>query len=356
MDSCPTPRAQLYRASPGNWQAHSSAEMLRRVAGLAQALADLGVRADDRVGIFMPNSPEWHVSDFAIMGLGAVGVPIYYNESCERLTYIWNDSGTKVTIVSGEEQARKLATCRANLPALEKIIAVNPSNEVRGEFLDYASLISGAGDAEIADYRRRAALVKPGQLATLIYTSGTTGEPKGVMLTHSNLSSNSIDATSTIGYFRDDVQLSFLPLSHVYERIFDYTAIFHGVAIAYLEKIDDLATAFLEVHPTIAAAVPRVFEKSYANILAKGHEEQGIRRKIFDWAIRVAGEACSWKAYGESPSLSVRLKWNLANRLVYSKIREGVGGKFRFFYSGGAPLEKGLAEFFWTIGLPLYQG
>ncbi|HXT87214.1 MAG TPA: long-chain fatty acid--CoA ligase [Verrucomicrobiae bacterium] len=356
MDSCATPRAQIYRVSPGNWQAYSSAELLRRVAGLAQAFTNLSVRADDRVGMFMPNSPEWHVSDFAIMGLGAVGVPIYYNESPERLAYIWNDSGAKVAIVSGAEQARKLAACRANLPALEKVIAVNPPEELRKDFLDYADQISNAGETEIAEYRRRAALVKPGQLATLIYTSGTTGEPKGVMLTHSNLSSNSIDATSTIGYFRDDVQLSFLPLSHVYERIFDYTAMFHGVAIAYLEKIDDLATAFLEVHPTIAAAVPRVFEKSYANILAKGHHEQGMRRKIFDWAIHVAGEACPWKAYGESPSLAVRLKWNLANRLVYSKIREGVGGKFRFFYSGGAPLEKGLAEFFWTIGLPLYQG
>ena len=356
VDASPNARAQMYRVSPGNWQAYSSAEMLRRVAGLARALTSLGVAADDRVGIFMANSPEWHVSDFAVMGLGAVGVPIYFNESCERLTYIWNDSGTKVAIIAGAEQAQRLAGCRANLPALEKIIAVNPPEELREGFLDYSSLISGAGGAEVAEYRRRAALVKPGQLATLIYTSGTTGEPKGGMLTHSNLSSNSIDATSTIGYFREDVQLSFLPLSHVYERIFDYTAIFHGVSIAYLEKIDDLATALLEVHPTIAAAVPRVFEKSYANILAKGHQEQGMRRKIFDWAIGVAGEACSWKAYGESPALSVRVKWNIANRLVYSKIREGVGGKLRFFYSGGAPLEKGLAEFFWTIGLPLYQG
>ncbi len=356
VDASPNPRAQMYRVSPGNWQAHSSAEMLRRVAGLARALASVGVLADDRVGIFMANSPEWHVSDFAIMGLGAVGVPIYFNESSERLTYIWNDSGTKVAIVAGAEQARKLAACRPNLPALEKIIAVNAPEELREDFLDYSSLVSGAGDAEIAEYRRRSALVKPGQLATLIYTSGTTGEPKGVMLTHSNLSSNSLDATSTIGFYPDDVQLSFLPLSHVYERIFDYTAIFHGVGIAYLEKIDDLATALLEVHPTIAAAVPRVFEKSYANILAKGHQEQGMRRKIFDWAIGVAGEACSWKAYGESPSPLVRIKWNIANRLVYSKIREGVGGKLRFFYSGGAPLEKGLAEFFWTIGLPLYQG
>ncbi|HLW82961.1 MAG TPA: long-chain fatty acid--CoA ligase [Candidatus Acidoferrales bacterium] len=356
IDTRPNPRAQMYRASEGNWQAYSSAEMLRRVAGLSKALTDLGVVAGDRVGIFAPNSPEWHVVDFAVLGVGAVDVPIYFNESPERLTYIWNDAGAKVAIVAGADQARKLAACRANLPALEKIISLNAPDELRHDFLDYASLIEGSGEPEIAEYRRRAALNKSGQLATLIYTSGTTGEPKGVMLTHANLTSNAIDATSTIGYFADDVQLSFLPLSHVYERIFDYTALFHGVSVAYLEKIEDLATALREVRPTIAAAVPRVFEKSYANILAKGHEEKGVRRKIFDWAIRVAANAAPWKAYSEKPSLSIRAKWNVANRLVYSKIREGVGGKLRFFYSGGAPLECALAEFFWTIGLPLYQG
>lgn len=351
-----TPRAQMYRAAEGNWDAYSSAEMLRRVAGLSQALADLEVVADDRVGIFMPNSPEWHVADFAVMGLGAVGVPIYYNESPDRLTYIWNDAGAKVAIVGGADQARKVAECRAKLPTLEKIITVSGPEELSREFLDYAALIEGAGETEIAEYRRRAALVKPGQLATLIYTSGTTGEPKGVMLTHSNLSSNATDATATIGYFPSDLQLSFLPLSHVYERIFDYTALFHGVTIAYLEKIEDVAKALVEVHPTIAAAVPRLFEKMYANILAKGHDETGVRRKIFDWAIRVAGEAARWKAYGEAPSLALRLKWNLANRLVYSKIREGIGGRLRFFYSGGAPLETALAEFFWSVGIRLYQG
>lgn len=351
-----TPRAQMYRAAGGDWEAYSSAEMLRRVAGLSQALADLGVTGDDRVGLFMPNSPEWHVADFAIMGLGAVGVPIYYNESPDRLTYIWNDAGVKVAIVGGSDQARKVAICRAKIPALEKIIAVNGPEGLRNEFVDYAILIAGAGDTEIAEYRRRSALVKPGQLATLIYTSGTTGEPKGVMLTHSNLSSNASDATSTIGYFPTDVQLSFLPLSHVYERIFDYTALFNGVTVAYLERIEDVAKALLEVHPTIAAAVPRLFEKMYANILAKGHDETGMRRRIFDWAIGVAAKAASWKAYGQQPSAALKLKWSLANRLVYSKIREGVGGRLRFFYSGGAPLETALAEFFWSVGIRLYQG
>lgn len=349
-------RAQMYRTAEGRWESYSSAEMLRRVAGLSQALADLGVVADDRVGIFMPNSPEWHVADFAIMGLGAVGVPIYYNESPDRLTYIWNDAGTKVAIVAGIEQARKIAACRSRLPSLEKIIAVNGPEELRGDFLDYATLIAGAGDTEITEFRRRSVMVKPGQLATLIYTSGTTGEPKGVMLTHANLSSNAVDATPTIPYSSNDVELSFLPLSHVYERTFDYTALFHGVTIAYLERIEDVATALSEVHPTLAAAVPRLFEKMYANILAKGREEKGMRRRIFDWAIRVTAEAVRWKAYGEAPSLGVKMKWNLANRLVYSKIREGIGGRLRFFYSGGAPLETALGEFFWSVGIPVYQG
>ncbi|MGB6484808.1 MAG: long-chain fatty acid--CoA ligase [Candidatus Acidiferrales bacterium] len=355
IDRRPNPRAQMYRA-PEGWKAYSSAEMLRRVAGLAKAFAALGVCAGDRVGIFAPNSPEWHVADFAALGLGAVDVPIYYNESPDRLTYIWNDAGVKVALVAGVEQARKLAACRARLPALEKVIAVNVPEELQGEFLDYAVLIADAGDAEVVEYRKRAAEVTSAQLATLIYTSGTTGEPKGVMLSHANLASNCIDAVAAIEYLRDDVELSFLPLSHVYERIFDLAALFHGASIAYLGKIEDVSKALLEVRPTIAAAVPRLFEKTYASILEKGRQERGVKRQIFDWALRVAVDAVSWKAYQQAPSAALRWKWSIANRIVYSKIREGLGGRLRIFYSGGALLAKELAEFFWAVGVPVYQG
>jgi len=355
VDQHPNGHAQMYRAAEG-WQAYSSAEMLRRIAGLSKALTALGVKAGDRVGLFAPNSPEWHVADFAVLGLGAMDVPIYYNESPDRLEYIWNDAGVKVAIVSGEAQARKVTACRAKIPALEKIICVGAPKELREEFLDYATLIAAANDTDIAEYRRAAADVQPQQLATLIYTSGTTGEPKGVMLTHANLTSNSIDATSSIGYFPGDLQLSFLPLSHVYERIFDYTALFHGVTIAYLERIEDAAKALIEVRPTIAAAVPRVFEKTYANIVEKGHQETGLKREIFDWALRVATEAEPWRAYGKDVSTGVKLRWAIADRLVYSKIRAGIGGRMRVFYSGGAPLAVALAEFFWSVGVPIYQG
>jgi long-chain acyl-CoA synthetase len=355
MDQHRNPRAQMYRTAEG-WKSHSSAEMLRRVAGLAKVLASLGVRTQDHVGIFAPNSPEWHVADFAALGLGAASVPIYFNESPEKLEYIWNDSGVKAAFVAGEAQMRKLAACRAKIPSLETVIAFAPPADLRGEFLDYSTLIADAGDEDIAEYRRRAAPVKPGQLATLIYTSGTTGEPKGVMLTHANLSSNCTDATSSFEYFPSDIVLSFLPLSHVYERMFDYDDIFHGVTIAYVEKMEDVAQALLEVHPTVAAAVPRLFEKTYATILEKGHRETGLRRKIFDWSLCVAEEAVPWKAYGKSVSLWTWIQWLIANKLVYSKFREGVGGRMRIFFSGGAPLSKELAEFFWSVGIAIYQG
>ncbi len=147
-----------------------------------------------------------------------------------------------------------------------------------------------------------------------------------------------------------------MPLSHVYERTFDYTALFHGVTVAYLEKIEDAAKALIEVRPTIAAAVPRVFEKTYANIVEKGHQETGLKRKIFDWALRVAEDAVPWRAYGKDVSAGVKLRWAIADRLVYSKIRAGIGGRMRVFYSGGAPLAVELAEFFWSVGVPIYQG
>jgi long-chain acyl-CoA synthetase len=355
MDQHPNPRAQMYRTAEG-WKAHSSGEMLRRVAGLSRALASLGVKSGDRVGIFAPNSPEWHIADFATLGLGAADVPIYFNESPEKLEYIWNDAGVKVAIISGEAQARKVAASRRRIPTLESVIAVAAPADLRGEFQDYSTLIASANDADVAEYRQRATGVKPEQLATLIYTSGTTGEPKGVMLTHANLTSNSIDSISAFDFFPDDLVLSFLPLSHVYERMFDYSDMFHGVTIAYLEKMEDVAQTLLDVHPTIAAAVPRLFEKTYASILEKGHQEKGARRRIFDWSQRVANDAVPWKAYRKPASLGLRLRWRAADRIVFSQFRAGVGGRLRIFFSGGAPLAKELAEFFWAVGIPIYQG
>lgn len=355
VDKNPIPRAQMYRAANG-WQSISSVEMLRRVAGLSKSLFELGIKPGDRVAIFAPNCPEWHISDFAILGLGAASVPIYFNESPDRMVYILNDSGSRIVITVGEMQARRLSECRPRLSSLEHVISARAPEDLGDDVLRYETLIGSASEHEIAEYRLRSSSVNSDQLATIIYTSGTTGEPKGVMLSHTNLSSNAVDSCDGIAYNGGDLALSFLPLAHVYERVDGYTDLFKGVGIAYVEQIETVPEALLEVHPTIAAAVPRFFEKIYANIVAKGHQESGLKRRIFDWALNVAEKAVPWKAYGKHVPATLKLQWKIANALVYSKIRAGLGGKIRLFISGGAPLAPEMAEFFWAIDLPIYQG
>jgi long-chain acyl-CoA synthetase len=355
VDRYGNPRAQIHRTSSG-WESIAAKEMLRRVAGLAKALIELGIQSGDRVALYAPNCPEWHTADFAIQGLGAVSVPVYFKESPDHLAYILNDSSARIVVTSGEAQARQIAESRERLPRIEHVICAAPPAELPADFLRYEPLIASAGDADIAEYRRRSAEISGDQLATIIYTSGTTGEPKGVMLNHANLSSNALDFSREIEMSTADVALSLLPLSHVYERTMDHAYIFHGVAVAYLERMETVAQALLEVRPTIMAAVPRFYEKTYATIIETGHRETGLKRKIFDMAIRTAAQAIPWKAYGKSASWGVKLRWHLANRVVYPKIRAGVGGRIRIFSSGGAPLAPELAEFFWSVGLPVYQG
>jgi long-chain acyl-CoA synthetase len=322
IDRFANPRAQMYRTSAG-WQSISAQEMLRRVAGLSKALAELGIVSGDRVGLFAPNCPEWHTADFAIQGLGAVTVPIYFNESHDRLVYILNDSGARVVFTAGAAQAKKISECRSRIPALEHVISAAPDSELNGDILRYETLIASTTDADVAEYRRRAAEITGNNLATIIYTSGTTGEPKGVMLSHSNLSSNAIDSASNHQLLPSDVALEFLPLAHVYERTAAYSYICNGVAIAYLERIEDVPQALLEVHPTLACAVPRFFEKIYANILEKGRRESGIKRNIFDWSLRVAEESVPWRAYGKSASPGLKLRWRVADALFTQKFAKG---------------------------------
>jgi long-chain acyl-CoA synthetase len=352
------PRAQMFRG-PRGWEAISSTDMLRHVAALSKALRELGVKSGERVGLFAPNCPQWHIADFAILGLGGINVPVYFNESPERMAYILNDSGARIVITAGESQARKVASSRDKMPGIEQVIAAAAPPELGDDVLRYETLveaIAAEADAAIADYRRSAAEVTADQLATIIYTSGTTGEPKGVMLTHANLSSNATDAVKAFHYHSADVALEFLPLAHVYERISGYAYLFNGVPIAYVEQMEDVPQALLEVHPTVAAAVPRFFEKIYANILDRGHREAAWKQKVFDWALTVAEKAVPWRAYGKSVPASVKLQWQIANALVYKKIRAGLGGNAQRFASGGGPLATELAEFFWSIGVEVYQG
>jgi len=298
------------------WDAISSQELLRRVAGLADSLVQLGVKPGDRVGLFAPNCPEWHAADF-----------------------------------------EKFAQLRGQLVQVQQVIVASAGEALPPEYLKYETLIARSGQTEIAAYRERAAQVQPDQLASIIYTSGTTGEPKGVMLTHANFSSNVKDSCHDFDIVRDsDLAVSFLPLAHVYGRMLDYFYIFQGCPVAYVEAVENVAQALTEVHPTILAAVPRFFEKIYARLMEKGSQATGARRKLFDFAMKTAWEVAPWRCGFGSASMLQKAKWAIADRLVYAKIRQGTGGRLRTVMSGGAPLSKSLAEFFWSVGIPIYQG
>src|SRR5271154_289646 len=233
VDRHACPRAQMFKVGKG-WESVAAAEMLRRVAALAKALAMLGVKPGDRVALVSPNRPEWHIADFAVQGIGGVNVPLYFNESADRMVYIVNDSGARIVIVAGDEQARRLISCRDRLTSVEHIIAVSAPAGLTGDILSYETLIATSNSADLADYRATAAAITADQLATIIYTSGTTGEPKGVMLTHNNLVSNALAFSGDFDMLPSDIALSLLPLAHVYERTIDYSYFLHGVSIAYV--------------------------------------------------------------------------------------------------------------------------
>jgi len=356
VDEHPSPRAQMYRTAE-SWETISSQEFLRRVAGLANCLVELGVKPGDRVGLFAPNCPEWHTADFATNGSGGVTVPVYFNESPDRMTYILNHCGAQIIFIAGLRQLEKFLQVRDQLSHVQQVIAAGADGTMPAEFLRYETLIASAGEKDISSYRARAAEVLPSQLASIIYTSGTTGEPKGVMLTHANFSSNVADSCENIVLHPgEDLAVSFLPLAHVYGRMLDYLYIFQGCPVAYVPIVENVAQALLEVHPTVLAAVPRFFEKIYARLMEQGSKATGLKRKIFHFAMNTAREAAPWRCGERSVSPLVRLEWALADRLVYSKIRAGTGGRLRLVLSGGAPLSKSLGEFFWAVGIPIYQG
>jgi long-chain acyl-CoA synthetase len=356
IDASPNPKAQMFRG-PDGWKATSSEEFLRRVAGLSSALYELGVKPGDRVGLFAANRPEWHVADFAITGAGGVTVPIYFNESPERATYILKHCGAKVVLAAGAPQMHKLQAIRPQLPELEQVVVADGGADLLADCLRYETLITASGPADVASYRLRVSQILPGQLASIIYTSGTTGEPKGVMLTHTNFCSNVVDSCAGVSFdSKNDLAISFLPLAHVYGRLMDYSYLFNGITVAYVEAVEQVAQALLEVRPTVLAAVPRVFEKIYTRIVEQGSRRTGLHRKIFHWSMVVAEQSAFWRSGEKSAGPGVKLQWWLADKLVYAKIRQGTGGNLRLVFSGGAPLAKELAEFFWAVGIPIYQG
>ncbi len=272
-------------------------------------------------------------------------VPVYFKESTERAAYILKHSEAKVVFVAGSDQLISLLAVRSELPHLEQIIVADAGDQIPSDCLRYETLIALAGGAEVASYRMRASQVLPGQLASIIYTSGTTGEPKGVMLSHTNFCSNVADVGCDFALNSShDVAISFLPLAHVYGRTLDYIYLFQGVPIAYVDVVENVAQALREIKPTIAS------------LMEQGSASPGLKKKIFTWAMRVAERAAPWRCGDAQASPLLKMQWALADQLVYSKIRQGTGGRLRIISSGGAPLSRSLAEFFWSVGIPIYQG
>ncbi len=343
----------------GAWTPLSHATILERVRHMALGLATLGIAAQDRVAILSENRPEWMITDYACLCRSIVNVPIYPTLPAEQLPYLLNNSGAKAMLVSTPEQAQKVASIRAQVPGLQYVIGVD-AGAMDGCDLTMAEVEARGRAADSPDaaerFREEALAVSPDQLITLIYTSGTTGNPKGVMLTQDNLFSNLSAVTNTITVQPGDVCLSFLPLSHIFERTGDYYLFANGVKIAYAESIDTVSANMLEMRPSMMMSVPRLYEKIYARVVEGAMAGGAAKRAIFGWARRVGEQWAQRRLAGQTPGVLLSVQYRIAHRLVFSKLQERTGGRLRFFVSGGAPLSPEIALFFYSAGLIILEG
>jgi long-chain acyl-CoA synthetase len=333
-------------------------DLAERVQDLSIGLQDLGVRRGDRVAILSENRPEWAIADYACLAARCTDVPIYPTLPARQAEYILRDSGAVAALVSSAAQLEKVAKVRERLPALRHIIAFDDSATGAGVLRFEQVLERGrAARQRHPDWRASALEVVEDDLATLIYTSGTTGDPKGVMLSHGNIASNVTTSVALFSFTAEDECLSFLPLSHIFERMFGHYCMFHaGVVINYAESVDTVPADMLEIRPHLMASVPRLYEKIYARVLDSVRTSSPLRKRIFGWA-REVGERWAEATIARRPvPAALKLQRALADRLVFAKLRARTGGRIRFFISGGAPLSPDIARFFYAAGLPILEG
>lgn len=341
--------AWLWQDASGAWKPISSAEVNGRVRALAATLASWGVVKGDRVALLSENRWEWPVVDFATLALGAVDVPLYLTLTPDQVGYMLRDSGAKIAIVSNREQYEKILAA-GELPALERVVVMEEGDFPKAESFNAIMASASAMQQREAAFDARVREVQPEDLATIIYTSGTTGEPKGVMLTHGNLASNFTASTTPFQFSESDVCISFLPLSHVTARHLDYAIMCDHVIVAYCPKFDLIREAMQAVKPTIFVAVPRVYEKIRQGVEGKSH---GFKKSILNWALAVGQAHRAETLAGKQPG---GLKWKIANKLVFSKIRAAFGGQVWVFVSGGAPLGMDTGGWFADMGIRILEG
>jgi long-chain acyl-CoA synthetase len=351
---------QFMRKSGGTWESISAERAHGDVQDLALGLAALGISHGDRVGLLSENRYEWVLADLGALSLGAVTVPIYPTLTADQSAYMLRDAGAKVLFLSGAAQIAKLTPVLDRLPELQSIVmmdAVPAGGAKTLSFAEVAGRGAAARKADPAAYDRHVSGVRPEDLATIIYTSGTTGEPKGAMLTHSNIASNVHAGLQVFKLLPNDRCLSFLPLCHIFERMGGlYAMLQGGVTIAYAQSAETVAADAIEVRPTVLCGVPRFYEKVYARVMDAAHGFPPLRRALFDWGLGLGRQMAAARFAGTQPGAWLALRAGIADRLVFAKIRARVGGRLRFCISGGAPLNPAVMEFFFAIGIPVYEG
>lgn len=353
-------RTALLHKAGGKWLPITYAELETQVVQLALGLAELGLTGGDRLALLAENRPEWATTDLAVVSLGAVNVPLYATLPAPQVEYILSDSGAQMLMVSGQKQLDKALEIQGRLPNLRCIITMDRLPEPVEGVIAFADVVArgAAHPGGREEFARRAEAVGPGDLATIIYTSGTTGEPKGAMLTHDNFTSNAQSVETFVEVGPDDLFLSFLPLSHVFERMAGhYLPLSAGSSVAYAESVFTVQSNMVEVRPTVMASVPRLYESIHSRLLDGIAKRPEKERKLAEWALRVGWQYHSKRVEGKSAGLVASLQHMVADRLVLHKLREKVtGGRLRFFISGGAPLPVQTAEFITSMGLHVLEG
>jgi len=346
--------------SGDEWRDVTVAEFRDSVRGLACALHEMGVKAGDRVAILSENRPEWTISDFGILAASAVSVPVYPTLLGWQIEYILNDAGTVAVICSNQEQLDKILEIASHVPCLRNIIVCDPPGKPAPGVHLFRDVVETGKKWEATHgrnwFEQSLASRQPDDLATLVYTSGTTGNPKGAMLTHGNITSNVVTVRDVVPIAAGDVALSILPLSHILERMVDFLYLYKGGCIAYAENVTKVADNLGEVKPHYFAAVPRLFEKMRARIMDNVAAAPPARQKIFHWALKIAEERLPYRVDRKPLPLGLKLKSAVADKLVFSKIIQRLGGRVHYVVSGGAPLSAELAAFFIGAGVEILEG
>lgn len=342
----------------GRWADLSYQALADRVQDLSIGLLELGVSPGDRVALLSENRPEWAIADYACLTARCTDVPIYPTLPSKQAEYVLRDSSAVAILVSSAAQVEKVLAARERLPSLRHIVAFDAAGVRPGVLgLDAVMAMGRAARGRHPDWREKALAALPDDLATLIYTSGTTGDPKGVMLTHGNIASNVTTSLGLFDFAPTDECLSFLPLSHIFERMFGHYTMFHaGVTINYAESFETVPGDMQARRPTVMAAVPRLYEKVFSRVLESVRSSSAPRRRIFAWARRAGEEWAERTIAGHAIPATLAVRFALADRLVFAKLRARTGGRIRLFISGGAPLSAEIARFFYAAGMPVVEG